>query len=672
MSLALAQTFAPTYQALPAYLRRSAIAISPRFPRDGTTVGVGGHIIGTNGDTANVLPEASAVEAVAWGATVALWCYPYRAPGAFMTGAQFIATFTAVGIPIQATANTGAFSSAVGPFAVDIGGSTWISGSSGVRPALVSGTQSPLNSRVTLSVDLMPSSDQTGTITPKLGVISSAMTDGCFGLQLDDPRGPAGYSGWRAIASSYDLTSQGVDFSPTAITGFAVWLAANTTSTQRVNLNLPSDPTGFDVVAWLRTNHLASMQASPNTLQTDTAALDNYLFRTNLSTNTNRRDVILGLYNRFLRDAAIDFTQQIRTTLAGKPLSGNFWQASPCEFISGFIRKTAGLFDFVIAETAPDYWSDISSFTIGTDSWYGARWLQCARRHMNAVSYDLAGVRAFVEHKPTALNLAPARVVVQILRQSIMQSVMEGATPVIPIDVFMTVNDPKNQGVSVDGYRYWGGRADYKTCFDFIAANASLIDDYQKCATVFVAVHNESFPFQDGASEARYNVLLARLKELWIRDIDFHWLPVGLPDGALAQEPSRSVEITAPLIIRLQDDADYYAHMGRLSGPKCRRWSTAAADEAMGHSPVRSTNPLVRAIARYNAATKRVSVHLHNYSMNTNGTPNPQTTTLIWNWARPTSDASVARLGESNLTVSLSAGTASVSLNEYAIVNFSV
>lgn len=688
MSINLAQSFAPIYAAVPAYLKRSAIAISPRFPRDGTVTGVGGQTIGINGSTGTIVPEASAVEAVAWGATVALWSYANLAPGlGFASSSAFVATFLAAGIPIQAATNTSAHNLSTGPFAVDLGGTSWTAGSSGVRPTLVAPPQSPVASRINISVTLMPASDQAGTITPKLGVISAAMAEGCFGLQLDDPRGAAGYSGWRGITSGYDLTSQGVDFSSTAIAGFALWLSVNTTSAERIVLNLPSSVAGFDIVAWLRTNHLAAMQANPNTLQVDTAALDNYLFRTSLSSDSNRRDVILGLHNRYLRDSQIDFTQQLRTTLAGKPLSGNFWQASPCEFVSGFMRKTSGLFDFSIAETAPDYWGDLLPHTIGSDAWYAVRATQCARRHMNAVTYDISGMRAFVEHKPTAMaattpsgsgfpillaSPASPRMVVQLLRQSIMQSVMEGATPVIPIDVFMTVNDSKSQGVTVDGYRYWGSRADYKSCFDFITGNASLIDGYEKCATVFLAVHSDSFPFQDGAPAARYAVMMARLAELWKRDVDYHWLPVGLSDGSLPQNPLRTVETTAPLVIRLQDDGDYYAHLGRLSGPKCRRWTTSAADEAMGHSPVRSTNPNVRVIARYNSAARRVSLHVQNYAINTDGTPSPQTTTLVWNWARPAGPATVTRLGEPAATADLSGGAASLTLTEYAVVNFAV
>ena len=92
----------------------------------------------------------------------------------------------------------------------------------------------------------------------------------------------------------------------------------------------------------------------------------------------------------------------------------------------------------------------------------------------------------------------------------------------------------------------------------------------------------------------------------------------------------------------------------------------------MGHSPVRSTNLNVRATARYDAVNKRVSIHIHNYATNADGTPAPQTTTLIWNWTRPTSLATVARLGESTDIIDLFGGATSVSLNEYAIVNFAV
>lgn len=681
MSLSLAQSFAPVYAALPPYLLQDAVAISPRFPRDGTAFGKGGQSIGTSGaDT--YTPERSVVEAQAWGATVALWSYTNRASSlGYASEAAFIAEFAAAGIPIQGTANTSAVNDVTGPFARDLGGSDWSPGSAGARPALVSGQQNPLNSRINISVSLMPASDS-GTRTAKAAGAAAAVAAGCFAVHMDDPRAQAGYSGWRGITQSYDLTSQGADFSPSARAGFTAWLAANTTSSERTAIGLPSSTAGFDIETWLRANY-PSVIYGPGQVVAD--AIDNYLFRTALTNNSALRTVILGYYNRFLRDEQAAFTAQIRAALNGAPFSSNFWQASPCEFVSGYTRRPA-LFDFAVAETAPDYWGDLLPHAIGSAAWYAVRDVQAARRHMNAVTYDMTGLRAFVEHKPTALqpttpggsgfpvalaSAAPPRMVVQMLRQSIMQSVAEGASPVVPVDVFMTINDSKSQGVQTDGYRFWGQRADYKSCFDFIRANGSLLRGYAKCATVHLAVHNDSFPFQDGTSGARYQALLERLAELWRRDVDYHWMPVGAADGLLPQQPQRSVETSAPIVIRLQDDVDFSGALGRLAGPRCRGWSARAADEAMGYSPMRSTNPNVRALARYNATERRVSVHLVNYAVNADGTPSPQTTTLLWNWGGA-GTATVTRLGESGGTVDLSSGAASVTLTEYAIVNFAV
>lgn len=252
-----------------------------------------------------------------------------------------------------------------------------------------------------------------------------------------------------------------------------------------------------------------------------------------------------------------------------------------------------------------------------------------------------------------------------------MQSVMEGHTPVVPIDVFMTLNGGgDDQGVAVDGYRFWGGTADYKACFDFIKANASIIDGYEKVALVHLAVHSDSFPFHSGSSEAKFSGLVSRLAELWLADIDYHLIVVGAADGLLPTDPVRSVESTAPLIIRLQDDTDYYAHLGRLAGTRCRRWSSAAVAEAAGLSPVKSSNPYVRATCRYNPATGRVAVHLHNYAMNADGTPSEQTTNLTYAWGNPTT-ALVKRLGQSDGFATFSNRSASITLREYAIVDIS-
>jgi hypothetical protein len=347
-------------------------------------------------------------------------------------------------------------------------------------------------------------------------------------------------------------------------------------------------------------------------------------------------------------------------------------------------RRSPQLWDFAVAETSPPYWGDLIAYTVGSASFLAAREAQAARQHMNATMCDFVGLRAFFEHKPTALSSttpggsgfpvalasgAPARVVTQLLRQSIMQSVMEGANPVVPIDLFLTVNDEKSQGTNIDSYRFWGSRANFKDCFDFIKANAALIDGYNKLASVFVAVHTDSWPFYSGGQGPRFYALMARLAELWRNDVDYHFLCVGSANGLLPTDPSRVVELGAPLVIRLQDDIEYYAHLGRLAGPKCRGWSTKAAAEAMGHAPVRSTNPNVRATCRYNSTTGGIAVHLHNYGVNSDGTPAPQTTTLIYNWGRP-STASVVRLGEAATSVSFTNGTAQVSLTEYAIVSF--
>jgi hypothetical protein len=663
-NLSTALSFAPVYAPLPAYLSRSAVAISPRFPRDGTVTGKGGQTIGTDGVTNTITPERSVVEAQAWGATVALWSYTDQAASlGFASPEQFVGEFVAAGIPIQGTTNTRAVNPSTGPFMKDAGGSDWSAGSAPTRPLVGGLPQTPSASRISVSIDYMPAADVTNTQTPKLATIASQVSTGCIGIHMDDPRAGAAYSHWPGITTAYDNVGQGCDFSATAIAGFAVWLAANTTSAQRTALGLPSDPTGFDLLAHLKANY-STVMFTPG--QDNGTLVDNYRFRTTLQNNGTLR-AIMTWHSRFLRDDHASYCQAIRTQLAGKPFSFNAFNFSPMELLSWIGRRS--LFDLAVAETSPPYWVDLSSHTVGSAAFLAARESQCARQHMNAVMCDYVGLRAFFEHKPTAPNTAPARVVTQLLRQSIMQSVMEGASPIVPIDVFLTTNDEKSQGTAIDGYRWWGNRANFKDCFDFIKANASLIDGYEKCAAVFVAVHADSWPFYAGAQGPRFYALMGRLAELWRRDVDYHFLIVGSSEGLLPTDPSRTVETTAPLILRVQDDSEYYGHLGRLAGARCRPWDAKAADEAVGHSPVRSTNPNVRATCRYNATTGRYAVHLHNYAVNVDGTPAAQTTTLVFNWGTP-GTATVTRLGESSTTASFTRGAASVTLTEYAIVSF--
>lgn len=664
-NLTLAVALKPTYAALPSCLARSAVAISPRFPRTGVNSAIPAS--GTNGAAGTITPERSAVEAAAWGATVALWSYTDQATTyGFASAAAFVAEMVAAGVPIGGTTNTSAVNESTGPFMQDAGGADWSAGSFPNRPALNAGQPSPLTSRVRSSISYMPAADPTGTQTPKLAAIATQTAAGVFGLHMDDPRGPSAFSGWLGATSNYDLTGQGCDFSATARAGFTTWLNTNTTSAERIAVGLPSSLAGFDILVWLKANK-ASIMFSPN--QVDGAAVDNYLYRTSVSNDAALRTIILRWMGTFLRQDHAAYVQAVRAQLAGKPLSLNLFNASPMEYMSWIARQSSQLYDYAVAETQPPFWSDLSSYTTGSASWMAVRAVQQAQQKFNGRVCDMAGLRAFFEHKPTAPNTAPARVVTQMLRQSIMQSVMDGHTPIVPIDIFMTTGGTKSQGVDVDGYRFWGSRADYKTCFDFIKANADVIDGFEAMATVHIAVHNDTFPFYEGNQEPRFTVLMGRMAELWLADVDYHLLPVGTGAGLMPQQPDRTRETTAPLILRLQDDADYYAELGRLSGPRCRGWSSKAVAEAQGHSPVRSTNPNVRATCRYNSTTGRWAVHLENYAVNVDGTPAPQTTTLIFNWGSPGA-ADVRRLGESTTTVSFSRGAASVSLTEYAIVTF--
>jgi hypothetical protein len=613
------------------------------------------------------VPERSVTEALAWGATVALWSYTdiaasygYASPGAF------VAEFTAAGIPIQGTTNTSAVSDITGPFMQDAGGSDWKAGPAPDRPALNSGVQDPLGSRVALSISYMPANDPTNTQAPKLAAIAAQVSAGVFGLQIDDPRGPAAYSGWKGIDSGHDLTGQGCDFSVTARAGFTIWLGANTTSAVRTAVGLPANLSGFDILAWLKTNKASIMFGANQVSPTD---VDNYLYRTSVSQDSSLRTIILQWMGQYLRDDNYSFLRQIRTQLAGAPFSLNLFNACPSEILSGIARQSPQIFDFAIAETQSPWWEDLSGYTVGSAQFFTVRAAQQALQKFNASVCDMAGLHAFFVHRPTSLTGAPARVVKQMLRQALLQTIADGHSPVIPVDVFMSSGGTKSQGVDVDGYRFWGSRADYKDVFDFILYVAPLIDNYEKLAAVHVVVHGDSFPFYDGAQGPIFNTIMSRMSELWKRDVDYHLMSVGASDGMLPQDPVRTVELAAPIIIRLQDDCDYYTHLGRLAGPKFRRWSTKAADEAMGHSSVRSTNPYVRATARYSAG--RVSVHLQNFAINSDGTPNPQTTTLLWNWGKAGS-ASVTRIGESATSIDLSSGHADVSLAEYAVVNFAV
>lgn len=666
-NLSVAQGFIPTYRALPAYLRLNSVVISPRTPRSGSTAA--NPASGITGAAGTITPARSVVEAQNWGADYAAWCYVSAAVSSgYASSAAFVAEFTAAGIPVQGTTNTSPVNPSTGPFMQDLAANDWsIANSNPLRPLLsIGGPQNPLYQHTAISIGYMPAADPTNTQTPKLADIATQQSAGILGLHMDDPRGPAAFSGARGIDASGDTNTQGCDFSATARAGFTTWLGTNTTSAQRTAVGLPASLAGFDIKAWLITNYPAILYGANQVAPTE---IDNYLFRVNVRNYEALRTVITTWLGQFLRSDHADYVAQVKAQLGSAPLTFNAFNISPMELLNWIGRQVPQSFDLAVAETAPPYWSDLSAYTVGSAPFLAAREAQCARQHMNSAMCDFMGLRALFEHKPTALNTAPARVVKQLLRQSIMQSVMEGSVPIVPVDVYMTTSDEKSQGVGVDGYRFWGSTADYKDCFDFIKANGSLLNGFEKVAAVHVAVHSESWPFYSGTPGVKFFALMSRLAELWRRDVDYHFVIAGSSEGLLPTDPPRAVETTAPLIIRVQDDNDYYTHLGRLTGKNCRGWSAKACDEAMGSSPVRSTNANVRATCRYNATTGRYAVHLHNYALNADGTPAPQTTTLIFNWGTP-GTASVVRLGESATSASFARGAASITLTEFAIVNF--
>lgn len=664
MSIALAMAFAPVYAAPPASIYHGCTPISPRFPMPGGTTN--GLTVGTNGSTTTYVPIRSAIEAQQWGATVAVWSYIDRAQAlGYSSAAQLVGEFAAAGIPMQATTNAQPADTSAGPFALDIAGYEFKQSVASPRPAPL--TSPTATGRGTVNIPWMPANSSTAR-TAKLAQIATQTAAGATLLHMDDPRGVVSLAGFNAHIPQRDLTSQTADFSSTALAGFPAWLTANTTSAQRTAVGLPSDPTGLNLLDWLEANHASVMHSAG---QTNPLLVDAYLFRVSVSSNPSLRTV-MRFYSEYLQDDQTAWLQTVKST-AGVPLSLNLYAASPLAYMSWTVRQPTQLFDFAISEVPPPYWTPLSAHTIGSLNWMAVRWTQCAEQHAQMAMADRAGLLCLCEHKPTAPSVAPARVVKQLLRQSIMQTVMEGHIPVVPIDVFMTTGDPRDQGVTTDLYRFWGSVADYGDLFAFIRANAHLLQGYDKLATVHLAGHNDSYPFRDGdaAAVARYDAISARLAELWLRDVPYHWLTVGEPTGTLPEVPPTLAETRAPLIIQVQEPGEYMSYTGRLSGPRCRRWSTQAANEAMGYSPVRSVSPYVRATARYNASARRVSVHLHNYAVNTDGTPAPQTTTLLWNWGGA-GTAVVTRMGESGGTVDLSSGSASVSLTEYAIVNFAV
>jgi len=671
MSLALAMSFVPQYAVLPSFMGLDAIAVSPRVPYDGTQAI--SPAAGVTGMAGTFTPPPSAVEASLNYATVALWSYTAAAPFCgYASAAAFVAEFTSRGIPIQGTTNTSPANGTTGPFMVDAAGYTYQAGNTSPRPALNSGSLEPPLSRGTTANGFAPANSRV-TRTEKLRLLDEDIAAGVFSIQFDDPRHVPSFIHWAGITPDYDINGQGCDFSPTAMTGFTAWLEANTTPEERTAVGLPSSTSGFDFLVWLKANKPAIMH-SPN--QVDGTLVDNYLFRTSVAADANLRAIFV-LFGRFARDDHQQYIQAMKTRMAGRPMSHNFYMGTPLENMSWHTRRgaLATTWDFAMSEIAPPFWYDLSPHTIGSPDWLTARLDHVGMRSKILATHDMVGQRGFIEAKPTSLTEAPPRVLVQVLRQSMVDTYARGAVPVAPYENRMSTEGNGRQGVDIEGYRYWPDRKDYLDVLLFGRASGAYLVGYEKLAVVHVAVHSDSYPNDQGATqEPRFVAMSKRFAELERRDIPYWLMPVGSATGLMPTDPVRSVEVSAPLILRIQPDVEYFAHMGRLSGNNCRGWSISALEEAQQYSPVRSLNPYVRAIARYNAAAGRVSVHLVNYAMNTDGTPKPETTILRWNrrYGSPVSVANVVRLGEAPGTVDLSRGFGQVSVREYAIVNFAV
>lgn len=662
------QAFTPVkVGTVPTYVKRSAVAISPRFPRDGVMAATPAS--GTTGSAGTIIPERSAVEAQAWGATLALWSYTDTAVAqGYASQAAFIAEFAAAGIPIGGSTNTRAASPSTGPFQQDLSGSNWSAGSNPLRPILISGTpQNPLYQRIATTIDYMPAGDSTVTWPAKSAIVAAQVADGTSAVHLDDPRGPTAYAGALGILSGWDITSQGCDFSATAISGFTTWLGANTTSGQRAALGLPASLTGFSIKTWLTTTYPAFCYGAG---QVDPAAVDNYLFRTSISSSTTLRTVLLNWLNRYLQDDHATFVAAIKAA-SGVPLSFNFWNAAPSNYISWHAER--GLFDYAIAETAPAYWEDYVGTTVGSAEWLAVRLKHAARNKLNASTCDLYGLRAFFEHKPTAPNAAPAGVLVRMLRQTLLQTVADGYMPVVPIDVFMTTNDEKSQGVNVDGYRFWGGRSDYKTVFDFIKRIAPVIDDYEHIGSVGVFVASDSFPFHSGGSAAAFARVIDRLAELMKRDIGYHLIPVCDASGSKDRKPSLAQEAGLLGFLRVQDDADYFTDAGRLQQSNSYPASDAAYRKLSGLAICTSSDPFVRCTVRRNAATGRVAIHLLNFATTAAGDVVSKSTTLRFSQIYgAVSAGTVYRIDGADEDASFVNNSITITVGEYAVIDCAV
>ena len=599
--------------------RRSFVAFSSRWERAAGAISEtqNGGITGVAAPIYS-LPRASIAEAQAWGADALIWNYINRSGDP----ATWINSVKEAGLEYGGVINTSpspggtinAQTFLAAETCYDWGGNAWSAASQPLRPANYD--------RIVSSGGLIDSASSDWRRTTQYQRIRSHIAFGSlcdsemagykvqeaiqfrdFGaqhLQVDDP---------RDFAAMITQTVTGTRM----MLAFKAWLLANTSSTERTAVGIPTTIPD-DLVAWAKADGVLGaffLNSSPSSVVSTTP--DAYIAKNQVYLNRANSALVQIFdvwYGRFMRETINGVYASIRASCPDVAISGNMWQLTPMSFINW----TASSWDYATFEVGP------APYNAGTPYDMATRMLEVVRYHyVAALSLDALGLFGVVESKPLAPNAADRQLVVSRLRQDIAVSYALGMSAMCPWDVYMA----QTQGVHADGYRYMDAPELYADLYGYVRANRDIFDGYVSAPQVGFLVNSDTYPFNEGGGvypdvatlgESGLNAVNAIMLKAMQRAVPATFVMSG--SGWV----NRAGVSALPRLVAIQPPSHYALQSEKLTDARAVTASsmTEADWDALQHqySPVEVTGAEnVMAFLRYNPVNDSAVVHLVNYNL---------------------------------------------------------
>lgn len=588
---------------------------------------------GTSGSGNITIPRGTLAEAQAWGADWCLWTYPRRSSDSdAVIDLAPVATLKAAGIRVGLAINTskpqaGTVNGIVfsaGEQLLDLAGNPYNSTvflrppPNDTGPPAPDGRTNQQRSAVSINVGNML--DRVNTANRKLAEAAVYAAAGIDTLQLDDP---------RSVMNEPMFT--GSLYSATIVLGFRNWLVANTSSSQRTAVGLPSSPAAdWNLRDWLLTNYAAVFTGPSGVAPTtstpelmDLRVGNDILWRwATTAPAVVFRTVFQDWFYRYIREDFYSLYSDLRSQLGDLPLSNNFYLASPAQWTNWYATHPA--WDFALAEASLPTWGGSYSVSDRTSD--------LARRALIAGSTVAFAKQPCFVLGPAPPNTVNATLVTTMLRQDMAMAWALGANPVAPWDVYMQ----EDQGVDVTGYRFMSDPANFVDLYQWVKANTALIEDAVAVPQVGLAFAADSYPNEYGSAAeiAAFARLLAVVKSATDNGVPFAVLVTG--SDWLDVEPDADLALNLPLVVKVSGGAAYKAIPAFLSYPN------VVASGGVDWTDLRDTySPLIlsgagaancRAVTRYSPSRNALMVHVLNFAVASNVTDNQSVTVTVPAW----------------------------------------